>query len=291
MAAHPGIAPAGTHEDTMDEVKPWGECQPRGITALAFGALKHRVVRGSFKKPVYRFIQARCPAQDVLFAGIKLRCHIADNGPERFVIFQERRSSWDALRMSTDVLKPGDTFVDVGANFGLFSAVAAKKVGPSGRVVAIEPHPELIRRLRFNMTANGFDQVRVFPTAVGEEAGEAVLFVNTASFAESRLQAGAGDVPDSTERATPVPITPLAEIVADAGLSRIDSLKIDIEGFEDRALVPFFRSAPRELWPRRVLVETIHAAEWANDCVADMRARGYSLAHETKSDALLTLAD
>lgn len=273
----------------MDEVKPWGECQPRGVTALAFQALKLRLVRGALKKPVYRFIQARCPAQDVVFEGLRLRCHISDNGPERFVIFQERRSSWDALRMSTETLGPGGTFVDVGANFGLFSAVAAQKVGPSGRVVAIEPHPELVRRLRFNMAANGFDQVRIFPTAVGEEAGEAVLFVNTASFAESRLQAGADDRPDDRQKATPVPVTPLAAIVAEAGLSRIDALKIDIEGFEDRALVPFFRTAPQSLWPRRVLVETIHAAEWASDCVADMRARGYRLVHETKSDALLTL--
>lgn len=273
----------------MDETMPWGACQPRGVTALAFAALKHRVVRGALKKRVYRFIQARCPAQDVTFEGIKFRCHIADNGPERFVIFQERRKSWDALRWSTDALKPGDTFVDVGANFGLFSAVAASKVGPSGKVLAIEPHPELVRRLRFNMTANGFDQVVIAASAVGEHVGEAVLLANTDSFAESRLQGRDGDGPAADELATPVPITPLAAIVADAGLTRIDALKIDIEGHEDKALVPFFRSAPQSLWPRQVLVETIHVSKWATDCVADMRARGYAVARETKSDALLAL--
>jgi FkbM family methyltransferase len=276
-------------EETMDEGRPWGECQPLGITALAFAALKHRLVRGALKRPVYRFIQARCPAQDVTFEGLKLRCHISDNGPERFVIFQERRSAWDALRMSTDSLRPGDTFVDVGANFGLFSAVAAQRVGPSGRVVAIEPHPELVRRIRFNMAANGFGQVHVVQSAVGEAAGEAILFANTASFAESRLGSSGGDAPGAHEKATPVRITPLADIVAEAGLTRIDALKIDIEGYEDKALVPFFRHAPRDLWPRRVLVETIHAADWGTDCVADMRQRGYTLAHQTNSDALLVL--
>lgn len=275
----------------MDEVKPWGECQPRGVTALAFAALKHRLVRGALKRPVYRFIQARAPAQDVMFEGIKLRCHISDNGPERFVIFQERRSAWDALRMSTDCLGPGDTFVDVGANFGLFSAVAAKRVGPTGRVVSIEPHPELVRRLTFNMAANGFDQVRIVPAAVGEEAGEATLLVDTRSFAESRLQASADAAPNVHQMPVRVAVKPLAAIVAEAGLTRIHSLKIDVEGYEASALVPFFRDAPRPLWPRQVLVEVIHAADWATDCVADMRARGYAIARKTKSDALLVLAD
>jgi FkbM family methyltransferase len=259
------------------------------MAALAFSALKYRLVRGALKKPVYRFIQQRCPAQDVEFEGIRFRCHIADNGPERFVIFQERRTAWDALRMSTDELRPGDTFVDVGANFGLFTTVAAKKVGASGRVVAIEPHPVLIRRLKFNIAANGFDQVTVVETAVGDQAGEATFYANMASFAESSLKLEAGEAKKHQQQATRVPVTTLLQIVEDAKLTRIDALKIDIEGFEDRALVPFFDTAPKALWPRRVLIEVIHAEDWAADCVAKMRACGYTVAGGTKSDAFLVL--
>ncbi|WP_072396151.1 FkbM family methyltransferase [Hyphomicrobium sp. CS1GBMeth3] len=270
----------------MEVVKAWGECRPRGSAALAFAALKYRVVHGALKKPVYRFIQRRCPAQDVEFDGLKLRCHIADNGPERFVIFPERRAAWDALELSVGGLEPGDVFVDVGANFGLYSAMAAKRVGPSGRVVAIEPHPELIRRLKFNINANGFDNVTFFEAAVGADPGEATLYVNTSSFAESSLVAE-GPNTRAALRATPVPVRTLHEIVETAGLTRIDSLKIDIEGYEDRALVPFLDTAPRHLWPRRVLVETIHTRDWATDCVARFLAGGYVLERETKSDALL----
>lgn len=270
------------------ELQPWGQCRPHGMAGLAFAALRRRIVRGALKRPLYRYIQQRCPAQDVEFEGIKLRCHIADNGPERFVIFQERRSAWDALRMSTDALAPGDTFVDIGANFGLFSAVAAKKVGPTGRVVAIEPHPELVRRLKFNIHANGFEHVTIVETAVGDQTGEATLYVNTGSFAESSLKA---DVGRGSHRATRVPIATLAKIVDDAALSRIDALKIDIEGYEDKALVPFFETAPPSLWPRRVLVEIIHAKDWSTDCVARMLQGGYVLEHESKSDALLVLRE
>ena len=271
----------------MKDVKPWGQCQPHGTAALAFSALKHRLIRGQLKKPVYRFIQQRCPALDIEFEGIKLRCHISDNGPERFVIFQERRAAWDALRMSTETLRPGDTFVDVGANFGLFSAVAAEKVGPGGRVIAIEPHPELVRRLKFNVAANGFDQVTVVESAVGDQIGEATFYVNTASFAESTLKLGA--VEAKNQHAMRVPVTMLSKIVEEAGLSRIDALKIDIEGFEDRALVPFLETAPRAVWPQRVLLEVIHAADWAVDCIARMRDCGYAVVRENRSDALLVL--
>lgn len=272
----------------MAQAEPWGQCQPRGIAALAFYALKYRLVRGALKRPVYRFVQSRCEAQDVEFEGVRLRCHISDNGPERFVIFQERRSSWDALRLSTDVLRPGDTFVDVGANFGLFSTVAASKVGAAGRVLSIEPHPEMARRLRFNVGLNGFDQVTVVEAAVGDGEGEGVLYVNKASFAESSLKA-TSNLDGQVHAEVRVPIRPLLKIVEDAGLSRIDSLKIDVEGYEDKALVPFFDSAPRSLWPRHALVETIHVRDWETDCVADMVARGYEVAHRTKSDTLLVL--
>jgi FkbM family methyltransferase len=272
----------------MEEAEPWGQCRPRGMAAVAFYALKHRVVRGALKPPVYRYIQRRCKAQDVEFEGVKLRCHISDNGPERFVIFQERRSSWDALRMSTDELKPGDTFVDVGANFGLFSTVAAKKVGATGRVISIEPHPEMARRLRFNIDINGFDQVTVFETAVGDQPGQGVLYVNKGSFAESSLQATA-NLSGNIHSEVLVPISPLLKIVEDAKLSRIDALKIDIEGYEDKALVPYFETAPRSLWPRRALVETIHTRDWATDCVARMVQLGYQKEHQTKSDVLLVL--
>ncbi|MCC7252731.1 FkbM family methyltransferase [Hyphomicrobium sp.] len=272
----------------MEEAAPWGQCHPRGMAALAFAALKHRLVRGALKKPVYRFIQQRCPAQDVEFQGLKLRCHISDNGPERFVIFQERRSAWDALNMSVDRLRPGDTFVDVGANFGLFSAMAAKKVGAEGRVVSIEPHPELVRRLKFNMDANGFRHVTIFESAVGDKTGEAVLYANTSSFAESSLRADATQ-PRKDQKATAVPIATLLDIVERAGLSRIDALKIDIEGYEDRALVPFFDTAPRGLWPKRLLLETIHADDWATDCVSKLVGCGYAIERRTQSDALLVL--
>jgi FkbM family methyltransferase len=270
--------------EPMPASKPWGECRPRGLAALAFAALEWRIIRGPLKRPVYRFIQERCGPQDVEYQGLKFRCYIADNGPERFVIFQSRSGEREALRLSTQPLRPGDTFVDIGANFGLFSVIAAQKVGPAGRVVAIEPLPELVERLRFNISINGFENVSIFPVAVGERAGDAVLYVSDSSRAESSV------VNPDGKNSVAVPMMPLLQVVENAKLSRIDAMKIDVEGYEDRVLVPFFATAGRSLWPRLIYMETLHAQRWATDCLKELLAKGYRIERESKGDVCLQLA-
>src|SRR5258708_31486647 len=76
-------------------------------------------------------------------------------------------------------------------------------------------------------------------------------------------------------------------ILGDAGVSHVDALKIDVEGFEDRVLTTFFKQAPASLWPRAVVIEHLSRNEWQDDCIADMRARGYAEAGKTRSNTLL----
>ena len=70
-------------------------------------------------------------------------------------------------------------------------------------------------------------------------------------------------------------------------MASVDALKIDIEGFEDRALIAFFNEAPPVLWPRVVVIEHLSRDEWQQDCIADMIARGYREAGRTRSNTLL----
>src|SRR6185312_13455176 len=84
-----------------------------------------------------------------------------------------------------------------------------------------------------------------------------------------------------------VPALRLQRILDEAGVAAVDALKIDIEGFEDRALVPFFKQAPQTLWPRAVVIEHLSRNEWQQDCIADMVSRGYSEAGRTRSNTFL----
>ena len=67
-------------------------------------------------------------------------------------------------------LRPGDTFVDIGANLGLFSLIAAHLVGPKGRVHAFEPCAKTFDRLRANVDLNGFQNVTLHSLALSDTA-------------------------------------------------------------------------------------------------------------------------
>jgi FkbM family methyltransferase len=68
-------------------------------------------------------------------------------------------------------LKAGDTFLDVGCHYGIFSVLASKLVGPSGRVIAVEPHPESLEVLRENLAVNQCGNVDVLNVAFSDTTG------------------------------------------------------------------------------------------------------------------------
>jgi hypothetical protein len=84
-----------------------------------------------------------------------------------------------------------------------------------------------------------------------------------------------------------VPSLRLQRILAEAGVHRLDALKIDVEGFEDRVLTGFLREASASLWPRAVVIEHLSRDEWQADCIADMISRGYAETGRTRSNTLL----
>ncbi|NOT42678.1 MAG: FkbM family methyltransferase, partial [Alphaproteobacteria bacterium] len=108
-------------------------------------------------------------------------------------------------------LKPGSTFVDVGANVGLFSVLAARIVGPSGRVVAVEPAPAAANALRATVNANGLQAiVKVDERAAGAERGLGTLSVAHNSSHSTLLPA------DAAAGSVVATIVPLDEMLGDA---------------------------------------------------------------------------
>lgn len=130
------------------------------------------------------------------------------------------------------VLMPGMVFVDVGANDGYYTLFAARRVGPSGRVVAAEPSSRERAHLQRNLGRNGLDNVTVVPAAIGAAAGLADLHLAHGVHAgHNTLGSFAHDdvVRASLER---VPIEPLDAVIARLNLPRVDFVKIDVEGAE-----------------------------------------------------------
>jgi FkbM family methyltransferase len=86
----------------------------------------------------------------------------------------------DTARVLRRLLRAGDTFVDGGANIGYFTLIAAKAVGPRGRVHAFEPQPEIRARLAEHVAANGVGEVvTIHPVALSDRPGRVPLHTFT----------------------------------------------------------------------------------------------------------------
>jgi FkbM family methyltransferase len=129
------------------------------------------------------------------------------------------------------LLAPGMGVLDLGANIGYFSMLAASIVGPSGFVMAIEPNPRNVRLLEASRRANGFDQVVVCQVAAGQEPGLLVLHTSHSNGTTSSLPSDADAllVAETVACARPDSLLPPER--------RIDVIKADVEGAEYRALL------------------------------------------------------
>jgi FkbM family methyltransferase len=174
-------------------------------------------------------------------------------------------------------------FVDAGANVGLFSLFVASHVGAHAKVLAIEPEPQNLNRLRFNVAANPGVPITVIATALGETTGRVALEVDGRDRGGTRTrpltQLDHADAPQAECRA-------LLDVLRQEGITYVDALKIDVEGAEDRILVPFFANAPSSLWPTLLIIEDARAA-WRTDLFSGLADRGYEVAARTKLNVMM----
>jgi FkbM family methyltransferase len=266
---------------------PFGALAPnaaqRAVIALA---RRTRLKRGAFRPMLSRLLNLlRAGPIDVPYQGAAFRFYHQSSATERGALLNPDYNveELDFLRAHTPA---SGVFVDVGANAGTYALPLARHVGPEGRVVAVEPHPVMVARLAFNQAASESGNVALIATAAGDVDGDLMIETDHENYGASHVY------PDASARsdAIRVPALRLLRVVQDQHLEKIDSLKIDVEGYEDRVLIRFFRDAPPALWPRAIAIEHLSRDDWADDCLADMLARGYVEAGKTRSNTLLVLS-
>jgi FkbM family methyltransferase len=234
---------------------------------------------------------ARDEGFDVSRWGLRLRLHPRGNGCEKGALFvpqmyeaAERR----ALRAQIDTARAAGrdfVFVDIGANVGLFSFFVASCAGPRATILAIEPELENLKRLRFNLAANPGIPIRVLPLALGDKEETVALEVHRTDRGGTRTRPLTGD---DRARHNEVKCRPLLDVVRQQGLTRIDALKIDVEGAEDTIMLPFFRDAPESLWPDLIIMEDARDA-WRSDLFSLLAKFGYAVAARSKLNVMLCL--
>jgi len=202
----------------------------------------------------------------VLPGGGEILCDLSI--PYEAMVWLEHEEE-EELGTLARLLKPGQVFVDCGANIGIWSLVAASTVGEKGRVYAFEPNPATCEKLANNVSRGGWKNIRVVPAAVGGRDGEA-HFRCEAAHNVSRTVERPG------EATIPVPMMTLDSVL---GRERISGCKIDVEGNE----LDVLRGAERLIGDMRpwfcvefntLLTRTRTLGEW--NVHRYLRERGYA---------------
>lgn len=151
--------------------------------------------------------------------------------PRMLAVPRELREDSHERRMLRILLSPGDSFIDIGANHGSFCVMAAPIVGPSGRIIAVEPQPRLASLLRRTLPANIAPHAfELLTCACSDHSGEATFYRPNSTSGRAGLIAGysAADAHDSFT----VPLAPFDDCVDWRSLPGKLVVKLDIEGGE-----------------------------------------------------------
>jgi FkbM family methyltransferase len=172
------------------------------------------------------------------------------------------------------MLRPGDTVLDIGANFGVVGLFACKKVGEKGKVHLFEPQPLLAQFLRTSMLINGYRQGIIHECALSNRSGSAEMaIIDAGNLGETTLVSE--DKPVAGEKIR-VRVENAGELVRTLDCPRVSLIKFDVEGHEG-VVLDSMRDWMQEVRPGIVLFEC-HVGKdgfWSESAVAALSGMGY----------------
>jgi FkbM family methyltransferase len=210
--------------------------------------------------------------------GVRMRLYPYKNVCERRILFTPQYFDADELKILSSRIVDGFTFIDVGSNVGWYALSVAREAGAvPTRILAVEPQPEIFDRLIYNIRQNPSCTIKAVDCAVADKTGELTLFLDPLNRGEASLKI----VNSSQTDAIRVPAVTMLELLSREGLTRVDAIKLDVEGAEDLVLDPFFRDAPASLYPSLFVVANV-PERWQIDVVKLLKSKGYRQILETK---------
>jgi FkbM family methyltransferase len=210
--------------------------------------------------------------------GVRMRLYPYKNVCERRILFTPQYFDTDEIRILSSRIVDGFTFIDVGSNVGWYALSVAREAGAvPTRILAVEPQPEIFDRLIYNIRQNPSCTIKAVDCAVADKTGELTLFLDPLNRGEASLKI----VNSSQTDAIRVPAVTMLELLSREGLTRVDAIKLDVEGAEDLVLDPFFRDAPASLYPSLFVVANV-PERWQIDVVKLLKSKGYRQILETK---------
>ncbi|MEQ3746981.1 MAG: FkbM family methyltransferase [Henriciella sp.] len=262
------------------------------LTATLIGLSRHTPFgRGGMRKLMAKGVRALNPGRplDVPLYGGRARLHHTGNNSEIKALLSPKRFAREEYEFCRKHMPEKDgVFLDIGGNAGIFSLYVASLM-QSGTLIAAEPQPMMFERLKQNFALNTDVSERLnlhlIQTAIGgSEPGTLTISTpESAGQASARLVEGIPTID--------VPVTPMTDLLNAHGAAKLDVLKIDVEGFEDSILFPFFETAEPSIWPKAIVMEACHAHRWERDCEVMLVENGYRIVHKDRTNMMLVLED
>ena len=160
----------------MTDSRPFGVHMPQGFVRWAIERTRSLPNRWPARRLAFMLRRLAINALrgapvDTEALGARMRLYPYNNICEKKVLFTPQFFDPQELAVLESRIGEGFTFVDVGANVGAYSLFVAAKAGPSARILAIEPQPEVFDRLTYNMRQNPFGTVKAVACAVADKVG------------------------------------------------------------------------------------------------------------------------
>ena len=218
------------------------------------------------------------------YHGKKFKLFPFENATDNKIIISSRKHDSHELKFLESLNKTNNSvFLDIGANMGYYS-IMSSEFG-FDKIYAIEPLTNMHKRIQEHIEMNNLNKlVCLIPYALGDKIKNITLFEEPSNYGGSSLIKH----PKRTF-ASNIKMITLGKLIKDNLIKHIDAIKIDVEGYEDRVLMPFFLNSSTTLWPKLVIIEHSHRLEWVDDIIQWMLNNDYVLVFKGKGNSIFKL--
>lgn len=245
--------------------------------------------RGKFKKINSKILDYYSKKTNVKsfqynYYGKKFDLFPFENATDNKIIISSRKHESHELNFLENLNKKNNSvFLDIGANMGYYS-IMSSGFG-FNKIYAIEPLTNMHKRIKEHIDINNLNNlVYLVPYALGDKIKNITFFEEPSNYGGSSLMKS----PKRTI-ATNVKMITLNKFVKDNSIDHIDAIKIDVEGYEDKVLMPFFLNSSTAVWPKLVIIEHSQRLEWVDDVIQWMLNNNYVLAFKGKGNSIFKL--
>lgn len=242
--------------------------------------------RGFLKKYLYNILNKyseNLPIK-IFYKNFYFETYPLENSTEAKMITSSRMLEKVELKYLKNLKKSNNSiFVDIGGNIGYYS-IMASNFG-FDKIYCFEPLENLCLRIEKNILLNNLqNKIQVINKAVDESSQKASIFVSKENLGNSSM------IIDSVNSEMKnIETTTLFEFLESNNIKKIDAIKIDIEGYEDRALLPYLKQIDFINLPKLVIIEHVNKKHWKTDVINYMKDNGYRIIKYTRGNTILRI--